>query len=99
MMDMVLGHMDNLRRRIAESDGETILRTNMTCKVYEVWHRPATLKVTAYDPELVDIGVGDPRAYGDMLVWDDEGGLVVILPGQDIIGDELAAAMECLPLV
>lgn len=99
MMDMVLGHMDNLRRRIAESDGETILRTNMTWKGYEVWQRPATLKVTAYDPELVRIGVGDPRAYGDMLVWDDEGGLVVILPGRDIIGDELAAAMERLPLV
>lgn len=55
--------------------------------------------MTAYDPELVDVGVGDPRAYGDMLVWDDEGGLVVILPGQDVIGDELAAAMERLPLV
>ena len=34
-----------------------------------------------------------------MLVWDDEGGLVVILPGRDIIGEELAAAMERLPLV
>ena len=55
--------------------------------------------LAAYDPELVDVGVGDPRAYGDMLVWDDEGGLVVILPGQDVIGDELAAAMERLPLV
>lgn len=99
MMDMVLGHMDNLRRRIAESDGETILRTNMTWKGYEVWQRPATLKVTAYDPELVWIGVGDPRAYGDMLVWDDEGGLVVVLPGREIIGEELAAVLEQTPLV
>lgn len=98
-MDMVLGHMDNLRRRIAESDGETILRTNMTWKGYEVWQRPATLKVTAYDPELVRIGDGEPMGCGEMLVWDDEGGLVVVLPGRDIIGDKLAAAMECLPLV
>lgn len=99
MMDMVLGHMDNLRRRIAESDGETILRSNMTWKGYEVWQRPATLKVTAYDPELVRIGDGEPMGCGEMLVRDDEGGLVVVLPGRDIIGDELAAAMECLPLV
>lgn len=55
--------------------------------------------MTAYDPELVRIGVGDPRAYGDMLVWDDEGGLVVILPGRDIIGEELAAVLEQTPLV
>lgn len=98
-MDMVLGHMDNLRRRIAESDGETILRSSMRWKGYEVWQRPATLKVTAYDPELVWIGVGDPRAYGDMLVWDDEGGLGVVLPGREIIGEELAAVLEQTPLV
>lgn len=99
IMDVVLTRLDGLRRHIEEGEEELILRTNMTWKGYEVWQRPATLKVTAYDPELVDVGVGDPRAYGDMLVWDDEGGLVVILPGQDVIGDELAAAMERLPLV
>lgn len=99
IMDVVLTRLDGLRRRIAESDGETILRTNMTWKGYEVWQRPATLKVTAYDPELVWIGVGDPRAYGDMLVRNDEGGLVVVLPGREIIEEELAAVLEQTPLV
>lgn len=51
------------------------------------------------DGELVWIGVGDPRAYGDMLVWDDEGGLGVVLPGREIIGEELAAVLEQTPLV
>lgn len=99
IMDVVLTRLDGLRRHIEEGEEELILRTNMTWKGYEVWQRPATLKVTAYDPELVWIGVGDPRAYGDMLVWDDEGGLVVILPGRDIIGEELAAVLEQTPLV
>ncbi len=61
--------------------------------------RPATLKVTAYDPELVRIGDGEPMGCGEMLVWNDEGGLVVVLQGREIIGEELAAVLEQTPLV
>lgn len=99
IMDVVLTRLDGLRRHIEEGEGDLILRSAMRWKGYEVWQRPATLKVTAYDPELVRIGVGDPRAYGDMLVWNDEGGLVVVLPGREIIGEELAAVLEQTPLV
>lgn len=99
IMDVVLTRLDGLRRHIEEDEEELILRTNMTWKGYEVWQRPATLKVTAYDPELVRIGDGEPMGCGEMLVWNDEGGLVVVLPGREIIGEELAAVLEQTPLV
>ena len=57
IMDVVLTRLDGLRRHIEEGEEELILRSSMMWKGYEVWQRPATLKVTAYDPELVWIGV------------------------------------------
>lgn len=99
IMDVVLTRLDGLRRHIEEGEEELILRSSMMWKGYEVWQRPATLKVTAYDPELVRIGDGEPMGCGEMLVWNDEGGLVVVLPGREIIGEELAAVLEQTPLV
>ena len=79
MMDMPLGTLDKLQREVAEGKGEEILRTNMVWKGREVWQKE-NLRVLAFDAALTEIGFGEPLAYGNMLVWDDEGGMVFILP-------------------
>lgn len=53
IMDVVLTRLDGLRRHIEEGEEDLILRSSMRWKGYEVWQRPATLKVTAYDPVLL----------------------------------------------
>lgn len=48
--------------------------------------------------QMVDMGVGDAMAYGQRLVWDDEGGLLVVAPRRDDIEDALRQRLEQLPL-
>lgn len=88
MMDMPLGTLDKLQREVAEGKGEEILRTNMVWKGREVWQKE-NLRVLAFDAALTEIGFGEPLAYGNMLVWDDEGGMVFILPEANLIDETL----------
>lgn len=48
--------------------------------------------------QMVAMGVGDAMAYGQRLVWDDEGGLLVVAPRRDDIEDALRQRLEQLPL-
>lgn len=98
MMDMPLGTLDKLQREVAEGKGEEILRTNMVWKGREVWQKE-NLRVLAFDAALTEIGFGDPLAYGNMLVWDDEGGMVFILPEANLIDETLERLLEQTPLV
>ena len=54
--------------------------------------------MATFDPNLVAMGVGDAMAYGQRLVWDDEGGLLVVAPRRDDIEDALRQLLEQLPL-
>lgn len=72
-------------------------RTAMTWKNWEVW-QTEDLKVATFDPNLVAMGIGDAMAYGQRLVWDDEGGLLVVAPRRDDIEDALRQRLEQLPL-
>ena len=98
MMDMPLGTLDKLQREVAEGKGEEILRTNMVWKGREVWQKE-NLRVLAFDAALTEIGFGEPLAYGNMLVWDDEGGMVFILPEANLIDETLERLLEQTPLV
>lgn len=97
MMDMPLGTLDKLQREVAEGKGEEILRTNMVWKGREVWQKE-NLRVLAFDAALTEIGFGEPLAYGNMLVWDDEGGMVFILPEVNLIDETLERLLEQTPL-
>lgn len=98
MMDMPLGTLDKLQHEVAEGKGEEILRTNMVWKGREVWQKE-NLQVLAFDAALTEIGFGEPLAYGNMLVWDDEGGMVFILPEVNLIDETLERLLEQTPLV
>ena len=87
-----------LPRRTCPRKGEEILRTNMVWKGQEVWQKE-NLRVLAFDAALTEIGFGEPLAYGNMLVWDDEGGMVFILPEANLIDETLERLLEQTPLV
>lgn len=98
MVDMALEAVDTIRRELeSESDPREAHRTAMTWKNWEVW-QTEDLKVATFDPALVAMGVGDAMAYGKRLVWDDEGGLLVVAPRRDDIEDALRERLEQLPL-
>ena len=59
----------------------------------------ASKQSTCWVIEHPEIGFGDPLAYGNMLVWDDEGGMVFILPEANLIDETLERLLEQTPLV
>lgn len=78
MVDMALEAVDTIRQELeSEPNPREAHRTAMTWKNWEVW-QTEDLKVATFDPALVAMGVGDAMAYGKRLVWDDEGGLLVV---------------------
>ena len=98
MVDMALEAVDTIRRELeSEPNPQEAHRTAMTWKNWEVWQTEG-LKVATFDPSLVAMGVGDAMAYGQRLVWDDEGGLLVVAPRRDDIEDALRQRLEQLPL-
>lgn len=98
MVDMALEAVDTIRRELeSEPNPREAHRTAMTWKNWEVW-QTEDLKVATFDPDLVAMGVGDAMAYGQRLVWDDEGGLLVVAPRRDDIEDALRERLEQLPL-
>lgn len=98
MVDMALEAVDTIRRELeSEPNPREAHRTAMTWKNWEVW-QTEDLKVATFDPNLVAMGVGDAMAYGRRLVWDDEGGLLVVAPRRDDIEDALRQRLEQLPL-
>ncbi len=98
MVDMALEAVDTIRRELeSEPNPREAHRTAMTWKNWEVW-QTEDLKVATFDPNLVAVGVGDAMAYGQRLVWDDEGGLLVVAPRRDDIEDALRQRLEQLPL-
>ena len=98
MVDMALEAVDTIRRELeSEPNPREAHRTAMTWKNWEVWQTEG-LKVATFDPDLVAMGVGDAMAYGKRLVWDDEGGLLVVAPRRDDIEDALRQRLEQLPL-
>ena len=98
MVDMALEAVDTIRRELeSEPNPREAHRTAMTWKNWEVW-QTESLKVATFDPDLVAMGVGDAMAYGQRLVWDDEGGLLVVAPRRDDIEDALRQRLEQLPL-
>lgn len=98
MVDMALEAVDTIRRELeSEPNPREAHRTAMTWKNWEVW-QTEDLKVATFDPNLVAMGVGDAMAYGQRLVWDDEGGLLVVAPRRDDIEDALRQRLEQLPL-
>lgn len=48
----------------------------------------------AYDDALTAIGEGEPDAFGNMLVWDEGGELVCVLPGKDVLDTALRELLE-----
>ena len=98
MVDMALEAVDTIRRELeGEPNPREAHRTAMTWKNWEIW-QTEDLKVATFDPALVAMGVGDAMAYGQRLVWDDEGGLLVVAPRRDDIEDALRQRLEQLPL-
>lgn len=98
MVDMALEAVDTIRRELeGEPNPREAHRTAMTWKNWEVW-QTEDLKVATFDPALAAMGVGDAMAYGQRLVWDDEGGLLVVAPRRDDIEDALRQRLEQLPL-
>lgn len=98
MVDVALEAVDTIRRELeSEPNPREAHRTAMTWKNWEVW-QTEDLKVATFDPNLVAMGVGDAMAYGQRLVWDDEGGLLVVAPRRDDIEDALRQRLEQLPL-
>lgn len=98
MVDMALEAVDTIRRELeSESDPREAHRTAMTWKNWEIW-QTEDMKVATFDPALAAMGVGDAMAYGRRLVWDDEGGLLVVAPRRDDIEDALRQRLEQLPL-
>lgn len=98
MVDMALEAVDTIRRELeSEPNPREAHRTAMTWKNWEVW-QTEDLKVATFDPNLVAMGVGVAMAYGQRLVWDDEGGLLVVAPRRDDIEDALRQRLEQLPL-
>lgn len=98
MVDMALEAVDTIRRELeSEPNPREAHRTAMTWKNWEVW-QTEDLKVATFDPNLVAMGVGDAMAYGQRLVWDDEGGLLVLDPEEGVIDEALRERLEQLPL-
>ena len=96
--EVALEAVDTIRRELeSEPNPREAHRTAMTWKNWEVW-QTEDLKVATFDPNLVAVGVGDAMAYGQRLVWDDEGGLLVVAPRRDDIEDALRQRLEQLPL-
>lgn len=98
VVDMALEAVDTIRRELeGEPNPREVHRTAMTWKNREIW-QTEDLKVATFDPALAAMGVGDAMAYGRRLVWDDEGGLLVVAPHRDDIEDALRQRLEQLPL-
>lgn len=98
VVDMALEAVDTIRRELeGEPNPREVHRTAMTWKNWEIW-QTEDLKVATFDPALAAMGVGDAMAYGQRLVWDDEGGLLVVAPRRDDIEDALRQRLEQLPL-
>ena len=59
-----------------------------------MWQRPETQTVLAYNDALTAMGDGEPEAFGNMLVWDEGGELVCVLPGSDVLDTALRELLE-----
>lgn len=98
MVDMPLGAVDSVRRELEEDpDPRRVNRTAMNWKGREIW-QTEKLEVYAYDPEQVAMGAGGAMAFDGRLVWDDEGGLLVLDPEEGVIDEALRERLEQLPL-
>ena len=97
MIDISLSTLDKLQREVAEGKAERICRSNMVWKGREIWQK-TDMKVLAFDPALAEIGAGDPEAYGETLVWDDEGGMAFVAPETGVVDETLRALLEQTPL-
>lgn len=94
MMDMALEVKDGVEKLLSEEDAAEIRQTAMTWKGWRVWQKPETQTVLAYDDALTSIGDGDPDAFGNMLVWDEGGELVCVMPGSDVLDTALRELLE-----
>lgn len=98
MVDMALEAVDTIRRELEEDpDPRRVNRTAMNWKGREIW-QTEKLEVYAYDPEQTAVGAGDAMAFDGRLVWDDEGGLLVLDPKEGVIDEALRERLEQLPL-
>ena len=48
----------------------------------------------AYDDGLTSMGDGEPDAFGNMLVWDEGGELVCVMPESDVLELSLRELLE-----
>lgn len=94
IMDMALEPKDGIERLLGEEDAIDIRQTAMMWKGWRVWQKPETQTVLAYDDALTAIGEGEPDAFGNMLVWDEGGELVCVLPGKDVLDTALRELLE-----
>lgn len=91
-----------------EADPAVIYYTGMTANGWELWQQPWNNRVSAYDPELADLG-GEtvpkaktmPETAGPALVWQDYAGMALVMPGQieTIVPADVLALLESTRLV
>jgi hypothetical protein len=94
VMDMALQAKDAVARLLSEEDAEVIRETAMTWKGRRVWQKAKNLTVLAYDGSLTNIGEGEPDAFGNMLVWDEGGEMVCVMPEPDVLDLSLRELLE-----
>ena len=94
VMDMALQARDTVAQLLSEEDAEVIRQTAMTWKGRRVWQKAKNLTVLAYDDGLTSMGDGEPDAFGNMLVWDEGGELVCVMPETDALEQSLRELLE-----
>lgn len=94
MVDMALEAKDSVARLLSEEDAAEIRETAMTWKCWRVWQKPENQRVLAFDDGLTAMGDGEPTLYGNMLVWDEGGELVCVMPGKDVMDTALRELLK-----
>lgn len=94
LMDMALEAKDHVAKLLSEEDAEVVRQTAMTWKGWRVWQKHRDQKVLVFDDALTAMGEGEPDLFGNALIWDEGGELVVVLPGSDAMDTALRELLE-----
>ena len=85
VLSMALQSKNGLYERLKTAFPVDIRQTAMTWKGWRVWQGVDSGEVLPFDGALTVIGMGDPVLRGNLLVWEEAGELVCILPGNDVL--------------
>lgn len=94
LLSVALGFENRVARLMGDDLPVKIRKTAMTWKGWRIWQKVESGIVLAFDSGLAAIGLGDPMARGDFLVWDEAGEVVCVMAGTGVLDLEFRELLE-----